>query len=171
MHAAAKSSLALKIVASLALGLLGGCNRTSGDSTAAVTPELPAHDLATGRVEFVEGYQRGLEHGRQQGKPMLVFFTAHWCDYCHAMAREAFSQQAVIDLSKKFTCVLVDADSEPEICRQFRVRGYPTVQFLSPGGLPLNRLVGKQPANQVVMEMEAVLQAVARRIDEPTTLR
>ena len=74
-----------------------------------------------------------------------------------------------MSLSEQFVCVLVDADAEPEVCRQFRVKGYPTIQFLSPRGTPLNRVTGKQPTVQLVMEMQAALQAVARRIDEPRT--
>jgi thioredoxin-like negative regulator of GroEL len=79
------------------------------------------------------------------------------------MANEAFVQEQVVGLSERFTCVLVDADREPEICRQFQVRGYPTIQFLSPVGVPLNRVVGKKPGHQLVIEMHAALQAVARR--------
>ena len=122
--------------------------------------------VARGRIHFVEGYRAGTAAARDAGKPLLVFFTATWCDYCHAMANEAFCQDAVVNLSERFTCVLVDADREPEVCRQFRVRGYPTIQFLSPRGLPLNRITGKQPGHQLVMEMQAALQAVARHVDD-----
>ena len=94
---------------------------------------------------------------------MLIFFTATWCDYCHQMANEAFSEEQVVRLSGRFLCVLVDADKEPNVCRDFGVRGYPTIQFLSPGGLPLNRITGKRPVHQLVVEMQAALQAVARR--------
>jgi thiol-disulfide isomerase/thioredoxin len=124
-----------------------------------------------GRIDFVEGFRHGWEVANSQGKPILVLFTAEWCNYCHALASEALSEPSVVKLAGQFTCVMVDADSEPDVCRQFRVRGYPTIQFLSPRGLPLNRLTGKQPAGQLASEMEAALQAVARRVDEPTSPR
>ena len=63
---------------------------------------------------------------------MLIFFTAQWCRFCHQMADEAFTHPQVVSLSEHFVCVLVDADSEPEICRKFGVTGYPTIQFVSP---------------------------------------
>ncbi len=145
----------------LALAFAGGCRQEAATTTAATEPAQPK--LAQGRITFVEGFTQGCEQARQQSKPMLVFFTAHWCHYCHAMAEDALSQESVVSRADQFVCVLVDADAEPEVCRQFRVRGYPTVQFLSPQGVPLNRVTGKQPAHLLVMEMQAALQAVARR--------
>ncbi len=94
---------------------------------------------------------------------MLLFFTAGWCQYCRQMADEAFTHPQVVRLSEQFVCVLIDADAEPEVCRQFEVTGYPTIQFLSPRGVPLERVVGKKPGHQVMMAMQAALQHVARR--------
>lgn len=154
----------------MCLALMIGCWGCTSEpetpplATAEDKPQAPA--VARGRIQFTEGFRRGVDTARQQGKPMLVFFTATWCDYCHAMANEAFCQDAVVNLSERFTCILVDADRESDVCREFRVRGYPTIQFLSPRGLPLNRVTGKQPGHQLVMEMQAALQAVARRVDD-----
>lgn len=126
--------------------------------------EIPAGAaVIRGGVQFVNGYHRGFELARDQHKPMLVFFTAEWCTYCHQMEADAFTQAPVVNLSKQFVCILVDADCEPNVCRDFRVKGYPTIQFLSPRGVPLNRVTGKQPSQQLVIQMQAALQAVARR--------
>ncbi len=94
---------------------------------------------------------------------MLLFFTAQWCQYCHQMAAEAFTNPQVVGLSEKFVCVLVDADSQPEICRQFHVSAFPTVQFVSPQGFLLNRIEGKRPGHQVMMAMQSALQTAALR--------
>jgi hypothetical protein len=50
------------------------------------------------------------------------------------------------------------------------VTGYPTIQFVSPRGALLGRVVGKQPGHQLMMAMQAALQNVARRMgdDEAT---
>lgn len=119
--------------------------------------------VARGRITFILGFQPGLKLARQRQKPLLVFFTAEWCHYCHQLAGEAFVQDAVVEMSRQFVCVLVDADADPEVCREFRVRGYPTIQFLSPRGVPLNRVTGKQPGHALVHEMQAALQVVARQ--------
>jgi thiol:disulfide interchange protein len=118
---------------------------------------------ARGRLPFVEGYQQGYARAAAESKPMLVFFTAEWCQFCHQMADEAFTHPQVVRLADQFVCILVDADHEPDVCRRFGVNGYPTIQFLSPRGVPLERIVGKKPGHQVMMAMQAALQNVARR--------
>ncbi len=99
---------------------------------------------------------------------MLVFFTASWCHYCHQMADEAFADPQVVSLSEQFTCILVDADREADVCRQYGVTAYPTVQFVSPRGALVGRVVGKQPAHRLMIAMQAALQSVARNDDDST---
>lgn len=130
-------------------------------TSAPVAPPATQH-VARGAISFVDGYQRGCEVARRERKPMLLFFTATWCQYCHQMANEAFNQTQVTNLSQRFVCVLIDADAEPQVCQNFQVRGYPTVQFLSPDGAPLHRVVGKRPGTQFLVDMQTALQAVAR---------
>ena len=123
-------------------------------------PNLPQTNA---NVPFVKGFESGYGRATTAGKPMLVFFTAEWCHYCHQMADEIFTDPQVVGLTDRFVCILVDADAEPEVCKKFHVRGYPTVQFLSPRGAPLNRLVGKKPSRQVMTAMQAALQNVAQK--------
>jgi thioredoxin-like negative regulator of GroEL len=135
----------------------------AGGSAASAKVAIPAAPhVARGAISFVDGYQRGCEVARRERKPMLLFFTASWCQYCHQMANEAFNQTQVTNLSQRFVCVLIDADAEPQVCQHFQVRGYPTVQFLSPEGAPLHRVVGKRPGTQFLVDMQTALQAVAR---------
>lgn len=125
--------------------------------------------LARGHLRFVEGFEQGYAEALRQQKPMLIFFTAEWCHYCHQLADEAFTNPQVVSLSERFVCILVDGDAEPDVCRQFQVTGFPTIQFVSPRGVQLDRLVGKRPGHQLMMAMQAALQDVARR-DAPETL-
>lgn len=119
--------------------------------------------VARGHLPFVQGYAEGVAQASAQSKPMLVFFTAEWCQFCHQMADEAFTDPQVVRLAEQFVCILVDADREPGICQQYDVNGYPTIQFLSPRCVPLERIVGKKPGHQVLIAMQSALQNVARR--------
>jgi len=156
----------LSVVLLVGLALVFGCEggRAGGDRTA---EEASVTSLAQGpgeRVAFVHGYLRGSGQALQEGKPMLVLFTVPGCAYCQQMVREASADEQVVQLSKRFVCILVDADQEPETCRQFRVRAYPTVQFISPRGVPLNRLLGRTPPSQLAIQMRAALEATASRM-------
>ena len=110
-----------------------------------------------GNLQFVEGYQAGLQASRQQGKPMLLFFTAQWCRYCHQMANETFVDPQVVALGQQFICVQIDADAESEVCNSFQVKTYPTLQLVSPQGQPVGRLIGKHSSREVAAQMYAAL--------------
>lgn len=152
------------------IGLLcGGCeirdtadvaNAGGGTIETSAAETMPAG--AAGRIVF-ESFEHGRQAARTQQKPLLVFFTAGWCRYCHQMANETFTQETVIHLSRRFVCVLVDADAEPQLCRDFEVHGFPTVQFMSAGGVRLNRVTGKQAADEFIGQMNAALNTLARR--------
>lgn len=164
----------IRIASLIALALLAvvGCdavrdvptNSTGGPSStakAAATP-APAANQPAAAILFVKGFEAGARQAVQLRKPMLLFFTAEWCRYCHQMADEAFVNSDVRQLADRFVCVEIDADAEPEVCSQFAVQGYPTVLFVSPGGTRLNRLVGKKPSRQLLSAMQWALHNVAR---------
>ncbi len=159
-------------LAGLCLALLAGCEietrpaaEQSEPAAKSVSSTAGTTNVGRGRLRFVEGYERGYSEARRQNKPLLLFFTAQWCHYCHQMADEALTNDQVVGLSERFVCVLVDADAAPDVCRQFHVARFPTIQFVSPQGTVLNRLEGKRPGHQVTMAMQAALQTVARRTE------
>lgn len=159
------------------LGCSGSQESSSTDAGTATTmaafsPDVPNADLSArtvtkGELTFVADYQDGYQYALAVGKPSLVFFTDSTCPYCREMAAEAFLDPRVVSLAERFVCVLVDVEREPVICQQFRIRSFPTVLFLSPRGVPLNRFTGKRSGSEVAQEMQAALQATARRIEQP----
>ncbi len=158
-----------QIWACLLLSLLAGCEMEvepapSPQASAPVAASETAQPaVARGLLHFSESYQQGLSEAERENKPLLLFFTAQWCHYCHQMAGEAFTNPQVVGLSEKFVCVLVDADSAPDVCQHFHVSAYPTVLFVSPQGVALNRIEGKRPGHQVMMAMQSALQTAALR--------
>ena len=154
---------------------LAGCE-VSDEKTpvpqATQTPAAPRVELARGDLKFVtDDLTEGLVIAEHEGKPLLVFFTARWCHFCHEMARESFTNRQVIALSHEFVCVLVDADAQPQSCQRYQVHSFPTVQFISPRGVPLNKIVGKRSSQDILQQMQAALQAVAAAQSRPDIQR
>jgi thiol:disulfide interchange protein len=153
---------------------VGGCDAvrdyrpesTAGQSSGAGTPMAVVRPEGTATppaaIGFVKGFEAGARLASSTHKPLLLFFTAEWCHYCHQMAADAFVNADVCRLADRFVCVEIDADSEPEVCSHFNVQGYPTVLFVSPAGTPLNRLVGQKPSRQLLSAMQSALQNVAQ---------
>lgn len=158
-----QKKIARMILIGCACGFGGACDDLPQTNTvpSPVVPTLQANRVSLGRMQFVPDYRQGIELAAAERKPMLLFFTAAWCHYCHQMAAEAFNDANVVGLSEQFVCVLVDADREPDICQYYGVRSYPTIQFVSATGRPLNRMVGKRAASELAQQMYAALNRLA----------
>jgi len=149
------TAISLLLLASL------GCQPGSTGSASALQQVDPQLLVERGQLRFVADSTVGRELAKQQGLPCLLFFTAEWCTYCHQMEATAFEDPTIGKLAKQFVCVLVDADREPEVCREYTVEGYPTIQFLAADGRRLHRLVGRQPTSKLMAGMQAALERVA----------
>jgi thiol:disulfide interchange protein len=110
-----------------------------------------------GQLTFVNNVEVGYKLAQERGMPCLFFFTAKWCTFCQRMATTAFPDAQVGQLGQNFVCVLVDADREQGVCQYFAVSGYPTVEFISPQGQPLHRLIGQQSPADLAAGMQAAL--------------
>lgn len=156
-----------RTAALVAVALLAGCSASSleGVSSGRGDSAQTGLDGSPRAVQFIEGYSEGFEQARATGKPMLVLFMAQWCSFSRQMLVETFTDDQVVRLADQFVCIRVDADNSADVCREFEVRGFPTVQFLSPRGVPLNRLTGKTPGDALALQMQAALQATASRTE------
>jgi len=130
-------------------------------TAAPVAAAAPTAARPFGQIQFVDGYQLGFEQAARQGRPMLLFFTATWCHYCHQMEAEALVDPRVVALSGRFVCVRIDADREPGVCQKFQVQGFPTVQFIAPRGERLQQIAGMADAESLLREMQATLGRLA----------
>lgn len=157
---------------SMTLAAFSGCDSAAPPSAAAPNGATASTLRAGAGPQFVHGFEVGLRQAVSENRPMLVFFTAQWCHYCHEMADQVFTDPQIVQLSERFVCVVVDADAETAVCDQFDVRAFPTLQFFSPQGVPLKRLVGKKEAAMLAYEMRSTLQAIALRDkSSPTVTR
>ena len=149
-----------------------GCGQAGVETKPAYLAELEARFVERhGQLYFVNDVKTGCHLATQHGMPCLFFFTAEWCTFCHRMADTAFADAAVGLLGQNFVCVLVDADRERDLCAYFAVTGFPTVEFVSPQGQSLHRLVGQQSPANLVVGMQAALGRFAWLSDSQTKTR
>lgn len=161
-----KLPLAILSPAVFLLAACTGCD-SSGPPPLAMLGEAQGAqemtDLKPAAVKFVEDFENGLEQAARDGKPLLLFFHVRQCVYCDRMLNETFADHEVARLADRFVCVRIEADRSQEVCRRFHVDAFPTVQFVSPQGTPLARLLGKVEAEPFASQMEAALRGPQTR--------
>ena len=88
-------------------------------------------------IAWTNGWKAAERRARTEGKPILVDFWAEWCEWCHELDRTTYRDPAVVDLSKGFVPVKVNAEGslgEAALAAEHDVTSLPTIAFVSPGG-------------------------------------
>lgn len=86
-----------------------------------------------------------LEQAQREKKPVFVEFYASWCAPCKVMEEEIFTQVATLTyLNMNFLNFRTDFDSPSgkTIASIYEVKSLPTVLFLDPQGVVLERHTG-----------------------------
>ncbi len=107
--------------------------------------------------------ETALTDAKAAGKPVLVDFSADWCEPCHRLDRLVFSKQKVADAAADFVALRVDMTDEKsppavELATKYAVFGYPTIVFIGRDGqerLRL-RLFGVELADDFIKRLNAV---------------
>jgi thiol:disulfide interchange protein DsbD len=135
---------------------------------ALVLPWLPGGTRdAVANPNWLASESEGRALAAREAKPMFVDFSADWCVACKELERFTFSDPRVIELSRQFVAVRVDAtERTPEIdalMRQYGIRGLPWVAFVGPDGavLPDLTVTGFIDADAMLERMQRAQAGVA----------
>lgn len=80
------------------------------------------------------GYARALELQRELKVPLVVYFYADWCPYCHRLERDYFPAAPVQQYLRNVVKVRINPEHGPaerEIANKFGLDGYPTFLIMS----------------------------------------
>lgn len=140
----------------------------------ALTIPLAADDNSESAKDEVTWYkfQEGWNKAQAENKHLFVDFTATWCKWCKELERTTFKDPKVVEmLNESFVPVKVwektkdtieidgyrFAESDLMRGQPFRVRGFPTLYFLSPDRQPIGPVGrGYVTADQLLEALEIV---------------
>lgn len=86
-------------------------------------------------VEWREWGPAPFEEARSADRPVLLSLTATWCDDCHAMDAETYSEPRIAaNINDGFVPVRVDIDRHPRVRERYNMGGFPSTVFCTPDG-------------------------------------
>ena len=83
-------------------------------------------------------------------KPVLVDFTATWCQPCKMI--DPIVKQLAQEWDGKVKVVKLDADENPDVLMQYGVLGIPTIMLFKAGEVK-ERVTGYQPKDKLVAKV------------------
>ncbi len=124
-------------------------------------------------VEWVRSENDALKTAREEGRPVMIEFTASWCPPCVKLENDFFRRANIVSLSYMIVPLRVDASVEtPKVRRlisKYGVFGWPTVIFLGPDGRQFRDLRVNHYEPDAIEEgmKEAICRAKGISRDEP----
>lgn len=97
---------------------------------------LHAADFPAGSPKFFTTTAGVLKAAKQNGKPVIIVFSASWCGPCQSMKKDVYPSSVVQPLQDKFNWAYLDIDDESnsKLAEGFHVDTIPHLFFLDPTG-------------------------------------
>jgi protein disulfide-isomerase len=96
---------------------------------------------------------------KRESRPVLLYWGAEWCPFCHTLKSTVFSRADFIAKSHLFLPVYLDGDDEgaQKWGEQFGIQGYPTLIVLDPEQHEIIRLGAGRDVSQYATALDLAL--------------
>jgi thiol-disulfide isomerase/thioredoxin len=142
----------------LLLVLITGCSKSQPPHAQHATHANEPHDIAW----FDGSLQGAFIVAQRENRPVLLYWGAEWCPFCHTLKSKVFSRPDFIAKSHLFLPVYLDGDDDgaQKWGEQFGIQGYPTLIVLDPDRHEIMRLGAGRDVAQYAALLDTALEDV-----------
>jgi protein disulfide-isomerase len=147
-----------RLCIALLLVLITGCSKSQPPHAQHATHANEPHDIAW----FDGSLQGAFIVAKRENRPVLLYWGAEWCPFCHTLKSKVFSRPDFIAKSHLFLPVYLDGDDDgaQKWGEQFGIQGYPTLIVLDPDRHEIMRLGAGRDVAQYAALLDTALEDV-----------
>jgi thiol-disulfide isomerase/thioredoxin len=123
------------------------------------SPPVASAAAAGPSIPLSNDYEAALAQAEAEAKPLLLLFTAPWCEYSRRLETEVLAAAAAQAAAAPYVCVRVDF-ARQDLREQYRVKVFPTIIPATSRGTASQRLTGAQTVESFVTGLTTALTAV-----------
>ncbi len=125
------------------LAVTGACSRRAGP---------PASEAGSTKVAFAAlSLGDALERARAEKRLVMVDVYTDWCGWCKKLDSDTYGDARVAAALENVISIRVNAEKGGEsVAEKYRVRGFPTVLFLSGSGEIVEKVEGYVGAEEML---------------------
>ena len=106
---------------------------------------VPVH----AEIHFLKGsLAEAIDKARTEQKPVMIDFITDWCRWCDTLDKNTYSDLKVATfINDNVVPIKIDAEKGEgiAIAKTYKVRGYPTILFITVDGNEIDRVLGYAP--------------------------
>ncbi len=117
-----------------------------------------AQYIKLGGLSFHTSLDEGIREGRNQSKPIFLYFRSETCYWCIVFEKESLSDPTIIDiLNKNFVLISIDTLKQQNIAENLNVRTTPYMIFFDKNGEEISRIPGYIPRDEFNARLDDIL--------------
>src|SRR6185437_1793269 len=143
----------------LAIAAASGCHPAHAPQSAAAARGTVSSDAPAQIAWFNGSVVDAFATAKRESKPVLLFWGAKWCPFCHTLKATVFRRTDFIAKTRLFIPVYLDGDDPGAQSwgEKFGVLGYPTLVVLDPDQHEILRLGAGRDVLQYALVLDVAL--------------
>jgi thiol:disulfide interchange protein len=132
------SKCSMVVAAAVALGATWHGSQPVAVAASKTSPNT----VAAKSIKWQSSWSAALKEAKRTGKPIFVDFYATWCGPCKMLDEHVYTNRKVIDASRKWVMLKVDAERNTQLAQANKITAFPTLIFYTPQGKAVVRKMG-----------------------------